>query len=96
MGLRGSHSVPVFDIHDPMGLSTCKFPRTVGPVKSRFTRILVGRDLARIGSAEPAAPLGVDSASNPHPPKRAPAPSLPALRCAARADDLPRGFRTID
>ncbi|HET7923826.1 MAG TPA: 2Fe-2S iron-sulfur cluster-binding protein, partial [Rhodanobacteraceae bacterium] len=23
MGLRGSHSVPVFDIHDPMGLSTC-------------------------------------------------------------------------
>jgi formate dehydrogenase major subunit len=23
MGLRGSHAVPVFDIHDPMGLSTC-------------------------------------------------------------------------
>ncbi len=23
MGMRGSHSVPVFDIHDPMGLSTC-------------------------------------------------------------------------
>jgi len=23
MGLRGSHSVPVFDIHDPMGNSTC-------------------------------------------------------------------------
>ncbi|WP_421858240.1 formate dehydrogenase subunit alpha [Oricola sp.] len=23
MGERGSHSVPVFDIHDPMGLSTC-------------------------------------------------------------------------
>lgn len=23
MGLRGSHVVPVFDIHDPMGLSTC-------------------------------------------------------------------------
>jgi formate dehydrogenase major subunit len=23
MGLRGEHSVPVFDIHDPMGLSTC-------------------------------------------------------------------------
>ena len=23
MGLRGTHSVPVFDIHDPMGLSTC-------------------------------------------------------------------------
>jgi formate dehydrogenase major subunit len=23
MGLRGDHSVPVFDIHDPMGLSTC-------------------------------------------------------------------------
>src|SRR5262249_1695952 len=23
MGLRGSHAVPVFDLHDPMGLSTC-------------------------------------------------------------------------
>jgi len=23
MGLRGHHSVPVFDIHDPMGVSTC-------------------------------------------------------------------------
>ncbi len=23
MGLRGNHTVPVFDIHDPMGLSTC-------------------------------------------------------------------------
>ncbi|MEM8541091.1 MAG: molybdopterin-dependent oxidoreductase, partial [Pseudomonadota bacterium] len=23
MGMRGSHSVPVFDIHDPMGRSTC-------------------------------------------------------------------------
>ena len=23
MGMRGSHAVPVFDIHDPMGLSTC-------------------------------------------------------------------------